>query len=113
MAAKIFDKIRELLGFDVQRDIVPPAANIPRGLARDLKPHDKNNPQAPRAGGRLKGKVVSVNTHQQVYIEVEEDTEELLALSEDVAKQQQSEGIDPYNTGQFTTTGAWEQNTRR
>lgn len=113
MAAKILDKIRELLGLDVQKDILPPAAQIPRGLASDLRPEHGHTPEGPRGGGKLKGKVVSVNTHQQVYVEAEEGTVELLALSEDVAKQQQSEGIDPYNTGQFKTPGAWGENTRR
>lgn len=113
MLTSLFDKIRALLGFNVQKDIVPPAARVPHGLARDLRPLDPNRVQAPRAGDRLKGKVVSVNKHQQVYIEVDEDTEELLVLSEDAAKQREPEGIDPYNTGQFTTTGAWENDTRR
>ncbi len=112
MAGNILKKLLGIFGLNEQQDIVPRDMHVPRGLARDLTPLKEPEKQAPRAGGRLKGTVQTLNDHQQVYIEVEDSTEELLALTEDVIAAQESEGFDPYNTGKFKSAGVWESKKR-
>ena len=105
--ARLVDKIKRYIADRRVQDVLPPDAEIPHGLARDLVPARRD--EGPRGGAPLKGTVSSPNDRDQVLSRPEERTEELLALSDDAFGDPDDDGFDPYNTGTFRATGSWRR----
>lgn len=105
---RLVDKIKRYIADRRVEDVLPPDADIPHGLAPDLRPTRRPG-VGPRGGAPLKGTVISPNDRDQVLSRPEERTEELLVLSEDALVDPEDNGFDPYNTGTFRTTGSWKR----
>ncbi len=107
---RIVEKLKQLLAGRQVQDVAPPNPDIPHELARDLQAVTRSHRGAgPRAGAPLRGSVRSPNDHDRVLVRPEERTEELLALSDDALHDPEDDGIDPYNTGTFRSTGSWSR----
>lgn len=107
--ARLIDKLKQYVSDRRVKDVAPPDAQIPTGLSRTLQPTRPLPGEAPRAGAPLQGHVSSPNNRDQVLDQPEERTEELLTLSEDALYGSDDNGMDPYNTGSFRTSGIWRR----
>ncbi|MEM1440084.1 MAG: hypothetical protein AAF545_00790 [Pseudomonadota bacterium] len=107
--AGLIDKLKQYVSERRVKDVAPPDAQIPTGPSRTLQPVRRMPGEAPRAGAPLQGHVRSPNNRDQVLDQPEERTEELLTLSEDALRDPDDNGMDPYNTGSFRTSGIWRR----
>ena len=107
--AGLIDKLKQYVSDRRVKDVAPPDAHIPTGLSRTLRPIRGLPGEAPRAGAPLQGHVRSPSDRDQVLDQAGERTEELLTLSEDALCDPDDNGMDPYNTGSFRTSGIWRR----
>lgn len=108
--ARLIDKLKQYVSPRHAEDVAPPELNVPTGINPALRPARPLRGEAPRGGAQLQGSVNSPNNRDQVFDRPDERTEELLVLTEDALLDAEDNGIDPYNTGNFRTSGLWRRN---
>lgn len=106
----LLNKFRDLLHKNKgQGDVLPPDTKIPTSkVANNIQLDDASEKLEVKP---LRGRVVSRNDHETVLETPLDKTEELLCLSEDDFRK--TEGINPYDTDSFQSSGIWDEMKRR
>lgn len=107
----LISKIRNLFKSADSQDVLPPEMPIVSNPASVKAAAPRERPPQHAGVRPLRGQVHTKSPHENVLEDELDKTEELLTLSEEDFKRE--EGFNPYDTGSFTTTGVWDEISRK